>query len=432
MNNTQMKKIFLEAYDDYDNFWDGEGDKYSLVGQDGNAFSLMGYTARCMRECGLRNEIDQMRTEATSGDYNNLIRVCDDYVQKCNDIVRNGLYESYSRLVESDFRDILDNSSDFKNALNSIEFDKFVVDDAERGKHAVAKAKEKKEVDTSVKKFYTSTYPDDDLGKEINPRLTFKKLITDMPKKDFYGMLGCGDSVVRERIFKKIASILGVDYNKVYDVWLNQQDYPYDWHHYLIGDMTLREFNQKHSLTESYKRRKLREAREDYFHHTDEEMVEIFKNPPESDQLDISVKDSYINANPKDTRRSELIDPDVTFRDIVPKMPTVNFEQLIGTDDPVVGGHVLVSIARMLGFTYPEVVEFWYERFKRQYETKWIWDFVKPGVYEWYYEGDSEPRFEFYIGSKEEFDKHMDRLYYNAGDELEGLLLGSDDSYEDK
>ena len=28
-------------------------EEYSLVGQDGNAFALMGYTARCMKECGL-------------------------------------------------------------------------------------------------------------------------------------------------------------------------------------------------------------------------------------------------------------------------------------------------------------------------------------------------------------------------------------------
>ncbi len=61
-------------------------EEYSLVGQDGNAFSLMGYTAKCMKECGLRNEITQMRERAMSGDYYNLIRVCDEYIQKCNAI----------------------------------------------------------------------------------------------------------------------------------------------------------------------------------------------------------------------------------------------------------------------------------------------------------------------------------------------------------
>ena len=76
--------------------WDDDyynGDKYSLVGQDGNAFALMGYTARCMKECGLHDEIPNMREEAMSSDYNNLICVCDSYVQKCNDIARD-VYES--------------------------------------------------------------------------------------------------------------------------------------------------------------------------------------------------------------------------------------------------------------------------------------------------------------------------------------------------
>lgn len=62
------------------------GEEYSLVGQDGNAFSLMGYTARCMKKCGFKKaDIDEMRERAMSGDYNNLIVVCDEYIQKCND-----------------------------------------------------------------------------------------------------------------------------------------------------------------------------------------------------------------------------------------------------------------------------------------------------------------------------------------------------------
>lgn len=71
--------------------WDDEyeDEKYSLVGQDGNAFALMGYTARCMKECGLKDEISKMREEATSSDYNNLICVCDSYVQRCNEIARD-------------------------------------------------------------------------------------------------------------------------------------------------------------------------------------------------------------------------------------------------------------------------------------------------------------------------------------------------------
>ena len=65
--------------------------KYDLVGQDGNAFALMGYTARALRREGLGNLCDEMQKKATSGDYSHLICVCDEYVQIANTkAVENG------------------------------------------------------------------------------------------------------------------------------------------------------------------------------------------------------------------------------------------------------------------------------------------------------------------------------------------------------
>ena len=58
--------------------------KYNLVGQDGNAFALMGYTARALKSEGLNNLVDEMRSRAMSGDYYNLIRVCDEYIGIAN------------------------------------------------------------------------------------------------------------------------------------------------------------------------------------------------------------------------------------------------------------------------------------------------------------------------------------------------------------
>lgn len=58
--------------------------KYDLVGQDGNAFALMGYTARALKNEGLGNLVSEMQKRATSGDYNNLIRVCDEYIGMAN------------------------------------------------------------------------------------------------------------------------------------------------------------------------------------------------------------------------------------------------------------------------------------------------------------------------------------------------------------
>ena len=57
---------------------------FTLVGVDGNAFSVMGYTARALRSAGLYEEAEKMYTEATSGDYDNLIQVCMKYIDKAN------------------------------------------------------------------------------------------------------------------------------------------------------------------------------------------------------------------------------------------------------------------------------------------------------------------------------------------------------------
>lgn len=59
--------------------------KYSLVGVDGNAFSVMGYTSKVLKREGLGNLVDEMHEKATSGDYNNLLAVCNEYVGKANE-----------------------------------------------------------------------------------------------------------------------------------------------------------------------------------------------------------------------------------------------------------------------------------------------------------------------------------------------------------
>jgi hypothetical protein len=61
--------------------------KFSLAGVDGNAYSIMGYTARALRKVGLIDEIHEMYEEATGGDYYNLIAVCDRYIDMANDMM---------------------------------------------------------------------------------------------------------------------------------------------------------------------------------------------------------------------------------------------------------------------------------------------------------------------------------------------------------
>lgn len=59
--------------------------KYSLVGVDGNAFSVMGFTARALRREGLRDLVERMHEEATAGDYDNLLAVCMRYIDMANE-----------------------------------------------------------------------------------------------------------------------------------------------------------------------------------------------------------------------------------------------------------------------------------------------------------------------------------------------------------
>lgn len=60
--------------------------KYNLVGIDGNAFCVMGYVTQCMkREKFTHDEIKEYTKQAMSSDYNNLLCVSLDYVEKCNE-----------------------------------------------------------------------------------------------------------------------------------------------------------------------------------------------------------------------------------------------------------------------------------------------------------------------------------------------------------
>lgn len=60
--------------------------KYNLVGVDGNAYAVMGYVRRAMRETGFtKEEIEEYTEDATSDDYNHLLVVSMDMVEECNE-----------------------------------------------------------------------------------------------------------------------------------------------------------------------------------------------------------------------------------------------------------------------------------------------------------------------------------------------------------
>ena len=76
--------------------------------------------------------------------------------------------------------------------------------------------------ETSIKDWYIRTYPTDELGEEMNEKITFEDLFIILDNgKSVYDSLGVLDSIIRERVFSKLAEIMQVDYDYIYYQWLN-------------------------------------------------------------------------------------------------------------------------------------------------------------------------------------------------------------------
>lgn len=83
-----------------------------------------------------------------------------------------------------------------------------------------------RELNKKIKDWYIKTYPTDDLGKEINDKITFKGFWAYLSQGyDVYQVLEVSDSIVRERVFEKLSQIYGVDYDEVYKKWLRSNNY---------------------------------------------------------------------------------------------------------------------------------------------------------------------------------------------------------------
>ena len=72
-----------------------------------------------------------------------------------------------------------------------------------------------------IREFYLEAYPADDMGKDINPNATFAGLLNQLiVSGDVYAYLYVYDSIIRERLFEKLAEELEVSYEYVYNLWL--------------------------------------------------------------------------------------------------------------------------------------------------------------------------------------------------------------------
>jgi hypothetical protein len=74
----------------------------------------------------------------------------------------------------------------------------------------------------NIREFYVAKYPTDELGVELNETPTFAGLLNQLiVGGDVYRYIGVGDSIIRERLFERLAEELEVSYEYVYNLWLN-------------------------------------------------------------------------------------------------------------------------------------------------------------------------------------------------------------------
>jgi len=73
----------------------------------------------------------------------------------------------------------------------------------------------------NIKEWYEEAFPTDKLGKEINETASFEGFADCLDEgENIYEYIGVADSVIRERIFEKLAEIVGVNYEVIYQEWL--------------------------------------------------------------------------------------------------------------------------------------------------------------------------------------------------------------------
>ena len=88
---------------------------------------------------------------------------------------------------------------------------------------------------TKVKDWYGERFPQDKWGYDMmNPGITFQDVFEGLQiGTNIYALLGGGDSIVRERVFDQLATLMDVSYDVVYYQWLNHGKKPLDgvlWH----------------------------------------------------------------------------------------------------------------------------------------------------------------------------------------------------------
>lgn len=104
-------------------------------------------------------------------------------------------------------------------------------------------------LDLKVAKWYKETYPTDSMGDEIDDYITFNHIFNCLDSYDDIYQYIPGDSVIRERVFEKLAELLDVNYDYVYNQWLRCADHKVDWNR--INPKTVKDLYNKGQITKS-------------------------------------------------------------------------------------------------------------------------------------------------------------------------------------
>ena len=77
---------------------------YTLVGVDGNAFSIMGYVRSAMKRAQMTSQdIDAYTKDATSSDYNHLLVVSCEMIDKVNEVLGLNKYDEDEDYEDEDY-----------------------------------------------------------------------------------------------------------------------------------------------------------------------------------------------------------------------------------------------------------------------------------------------------------------------------------------
>lgn len=76
----------------------------------------------------------------------------------------------------------------------------------------------------NLKKWYKKRYPSDTMAEQLNAEVNLLDVLDGMiAGRDIYDIIEAIDSLIRERIFRKLSEVMGVSYIIIYSLWLESE-----------------------------------------------------------------------------------------------------------------------------------------------------------------------------------------------------------------